>query len=440
MRRDPRSTALPGSVRRAAEPRPAAPLVRRGPAVVVSLLAVAALSLAAGPAAARDAAPGDTPLGSVSWRADLAAPTGDESNVSRGDGTLRLRDHHVRPASARSPRGQGTVLLPVRQLDRAVDRITPDVDVSLPAGSQVVVDVRGQDGLGRWTEWREASEDAPGVLPRAVTRVQTRLVLVAAPDGAAPSVRALSLSAELDPDGPRAVMAAASLTATVYATREGLVGGTTANGHVIVANDHFVALPSRRGLSPQGSGQYSVKVCGPARCETAPVWDVGPWNTHDDYWNLSSTRESFKDLPQGKPEAQAAYLEGYNGGLDGSGRKVLNPAGIDLADGTFSNIGLNNNGYVTVEYLWTGGGAATKSFPTWGTGVNIRQQATSTSTRVAQLAGPTTVRVQCQVHGQLVQSNGYSNDAWSYLPDYGGYVSNIYIDNAASWLPGVPNC
>ncbi|MGW0857510.1 hypothetical protein, partial [Streptomyces sp. NPDC002690] len=399
-----------------------------------------ALSLAAGPAAARDAAPGDAPLGKVSWRADLSAPTGDETNVSRADGALRLRDHHVRPASARSPRGQAAVLLPVHELDRAVDRITPDVDVTLPAGSEVVVDVRGQDGLGTWTEWREASEDAPAVLPRAVTRVQTRIVLVAAPDGAAPSVRALSLSAELDVDAPRSVTAAASLTTTVYATREGLVGGTTANGHVITASDHFVALPSRRGLSPKGSTQYSVKVCGPARCETAPVWDVGPWNTKDDYWNLSSTRESFKDLPQGKPEAQAAYLEGYNGGLDGSGRKVLNPAGIDLADGTFYNIGLNNNGYVTVEYLWTGAGAATKSFPTWGTDVNIRQQATSASTRVAQLAGPTTVRVQCQVHGQLVQSNGYSNDAWSYLPDYGGYISNIYIDNAAAWLPGVPTC
>ncbi|WP_327178921.1 hypothetical protein OG599_29050 [Streptomyces sp. NBC_01335] len=442
MRRDsrPRPAALPVSVRRAPGPRRLASLGRRGPAAAVSLLAVAALSLAAGPAAARDAAPGDAPLGSVSWRADLSAPTGDETNVSRADGMLRLRDRNVGPASARSPRGQGAVLLPVRRLDRAVDRITPDVDGTLPAGSQVVVDVRGQDGLGRWTEWREASEDAPAVLPRAVTRVQARIVLVAAPDGAAPSLRALSLSAELDPDAPRSVTAAASVTSTVYATREGLVGGTTANGHVIVASDHFVALPSRRGLSPKGSTQYSVKVCGPARCETAPVWDVGPWNTKDDYWNLSSTRESFKDLPQGKPEAQAAYLEGYNGGLDGSGRKVLNPAGIDLADGTFYNIGLNNNGYVTVEYLWTGAGAATKSFPTWGTDVNIRQQATSTSTRVAQLAGPTTVRVQCQVHGQLVQSGGYSNDAWSYLPDYGGYISNIFIDNAAGWLPGVPNC
>jgi hypothetical protein len=62
----------------------------------------------------------------------------------------------------------------------------------------------------------------------------------------------------------------------------------------------------------------------------------------------------FKSLPQGLPEAQAAYEDGYNDGLDGFGRRVLNPAGIDLADGTFYNVGLNDNGWVTVTYLWTG--------------------------------------------------------------------------------------
>ncbi|MFJ9030583.1 hypothetical protein ACIRQP_19075 [Streptomyces sp. NPDC102274] len=48
--------------------------------------------------------------------------------------------------------------------------------------------------------------------------------------------------------------------------------------------------------------------------------------------------ESFQDPPQGKPEAQAAYENGYNGGLDGSGRRVLDPAGIDPADGTFADV------------------------------------------------------------------------------------------------------
>ncbi|MEV4995572.1 N-acetylmuramoyl-L-alanine amidase [Streptomyces niveus] len=80
------------------------------------------------------------------------------------------------------------------------------------------------------------------------------------------------------------------------------------------------------------------------------------------------------------------------------------------------------------------------SFPTWGSGVSIRKDATTTSAQVASLAGPTSVKVQCQKRGQLVNYQGYSNDAWSYLPDYGGYISNIFIDVSDAWLPGVPNC
>ena len=115
-------------------------------------------------------------------------------------------------------------------------------------------------------------------------------------------------------------------------------------------------------------------------------------------------------------------------------------SGIDLADGTFYNIGLNDNGWVTVTYLWTEGGGDTKSFPTWGTDVSIRQQATTASTRVATLSGPTTVRVKCQVHGRLVDYQGYGNDAWSSLPDLGGCISDIFIDIDDAWLPGVFTC
>jgi hypothetical protein len=144
-----------------------------------------------------------------------------------------------------------------------------------------------------------------------------------------------------------------TFTATVFATREGLVGGTTANGHVIVPNDHFVALPSRRALARNLGYEHMVRLTYNGRTAVEPVWDIGPWNTRDDYWNPPEIRERFNDLPTGKPEAQAAFLEGYNGGKDERGRTVLNPAGIDLADGTFlDSLGLTNNAYVEVEYLW----------------------------------------------------------------------------------------
>jgi hypothetical protein len=123
---------------------------------------------------------------------------------------------------------------------------------------------------------------------------------------------------------------------------------------VIAPHDRFVALPSRRALSPNGKSDYSVRICAPnGRCAFAPVWDVGPWNIHDDYWNTK--REQWGDLPRGTPQAQVAFKGGYNGGKDGFGRKVANPAGIDLGDGTFwDDLGLINNTTVTVDYLWTG--------------------------------------------------------------------------------------
>ena len=142
-------------------------------------------------------------------------------------------------------------------------------------------------------------------------------------------------------------------TRSIFATREGLVGGTTANGHVIVPNDHFVALPSRRALASNFGFEKQVRLSYQGRTTVQPVWDIGPWNTHDDYWNPPSIRETFKDLPRGLPEAQAAFYNGYNGGRDERGRTVKNPAGIDLADGVYQlDLGLLNNDFVEVEYLW----------------------------------------------------------------------------------------
>jgi len=146
---------------------------------------------------------------------------------------------------------------------------------------------------------------------------------------------------------------AANYTKSVFATREGLVGGTTANGHVIIPNDQFAALPSRRALSTNFGHEREVRVSYRGRTVVVPVWDIGPWNTHDDYWNPLPIRETFKDLPRGKPEAEAARLEGYNNGRDERGRVVITPAGIDLADGTFRNdLALPDNDFVEVEYLW----------------------------------------------------------------------------------------
>jgi hypothetical protein len=254
---------------------------------------------------------------------------------------------------------EGYYTLPVRQLAEPVNRVVAKVTMEpRTAGSTVEVEVRGVGPNGRWTEWRPAGAERPLVVPFTTTRVQARVVLTrTSADSASPSVPEVELSADVAPAGTASTVtpAAEAPTYPVFATREGLVGGTTANGHVIVENDRFVALPSRRALNPDDQTyDYKVRVCNPRndRCVEAPVWDVGPWNTRDDYWNPASVREMWRDLPQGKPEATAAYYQDYNNGLDESGREVANPAGIDLADGTWADLQMTENDFVDVTYLW----------------------------------------------------------------------------------------
>jgi hypothetical protein len=115
----------------------------------------------------------------------------------------------------------------------------------------------------------------------------------------------------------------------VIASDEGLVGGTTAYGHVIAPNDHFVALPST------GLGSVPVVLQRNSIQQSTTVLDVGPWCPHssattgnpcvcnsDPYWATS-----------GVPYAATNSCS-------------TDHAGIDLADGTFSGIGLTGNGSI----------------------------------------------------------------------------------------------
>jgi hypothetical protein len=292
----------------------------------------------------------------TTWSAPLA-PDWDDTNVRFDAGGLRLGSSPSGPASIRSDRPEGMLLTAVQPLGGLSSQVATDLIADQPVGSTVAVDVRGTRGDGSWTEWVTTGSKAPTTLGAAVTAVQTRIVLRAGAGGVSPLVRSVRLTAQPGV----ALLAARPRTARsyqVFATREGLAGATTANGHVIHERDHFVALPSRRGLAPRGSGDYTVKICAAnGRCEWAPVWDVGPWNTTDDYWSPAGDRQSWPDLPQGTPEAQAAHDQGYHGGQDQFGRPVGNSAGIDLADGTFwDGLGLQDNSWVTVTYLWTDDG------------------------------------------------------------------------------------
>jgi hypothetical protein len=356
---------------------------------------------------------------SITWHADLDQAGSQQVNVAVTGTGIGIADQRMRPAASGADRGFASDLLPANMLTSPVDTITSAVTGRVPAGAQVVVDVRGQLSTGGWTEWRTASADTGARLDATVTTVQERITLWGNASGQAPTVDSVSLtgtaSASAATAKPAPAVTAASTVSTalsyrVFATDEGLVGATTANGHVIKANDHFVALPSGTALSPNGSDQYEVRVCGPVACETAPVWDVGPWNTRDNYWDPSAQRQEYSGLHQGTPEAQAAFDSGYNGGASDSDSHVTNPAGIDLADGTYHDVLGNGNGNVTVTYLWTTG----------GTGATT-DAASNAVTRYGS---------QLQVYGRASGGGTYSDvytpgSGWSGWQSLGG----VLVDN-----------
>jgi hypothetical protein len=79
-------------------------------------------------------------------------------------------------------------------------------------------------------------------------------------------------------------------------------------------------------------------------------------------------------------------------------------------------------------------------FGTWNSGVNVRPGASTDSDPLIRLPAGVEVLVSCQKEGQTVSVPPYSNQWWAYLPQYGGYITNIYISSPDNQLPNVPLC
>jgi hypothetical protein len=77
---------------------------------------------------------------------------------------------------------------------------------------------------------------------------------------------------------------------------------------------------------------------------------------------------------------------------------------------------------------------------TWGSGIRIRGEATTAATALTTLPAGVEVLVRCQKRGQQVSVPPYVNEWWAYLPQYGGYMSNIYLSSPDNQVPGVPEC
>ncbi|MFJ9431217.1 hypothetical protein ACIRQY_16365 [Streptomyces sp. NPDC101490] len=88
------------------------------------------------------------------------------------------------------------------------------------------------------------------------------------------------------------------------------------------------------------------------------------------------------------------------------------------------------------------GGTAPKGkwYGTWGQDVAVRTEPAVGDNLLTRLPAGAEVLVGCQKKGQLVSVPPYTNDWWAYLPQYGGYVTNIYISHPDDKLPDVPLC
>ncbi|MCS7290664.1 MAG: hypothetical protein NZ699_16200 [Roseiflexus sp.] len=226
----------------------------------------------------------------------------------------------------------------------------------IPRGAQMALDVRASaDGI-RWTPWVvDLASGATAHLDQPARFVQYRVRLLATDETPAlrslrltPTRSILSFSAFENAPPPIAP------TFTVHATRLGLVGRRTANGHRIVKRDRFVALPCVCVLSRRGGSEYMVRITYNGRSVVAPVYDVGPWNTRDNYWDPQEKRY-FSDLRQGWPQDHAAFFEGHNNGRAQHG-KVRFPTAIDIADGIWwDDFGIKGDrAVVDVTFLWMG--------------------------------------------------------------------------------------
>jgi len=113
-----------------------------------------------------------------------------------------------------------------------------------------------------------------------------------------------------------------------------------------------VALPHQR-VKFTGGRKVGITPVNKGKHTRAPVKETGPWNTRDNYWQIRSKRSMWRGLPRCLPEAQAAFFKNFHRGRDQFGRKVLNPAGMDITlDVARSmNVGkkIKRQGYIKVR-------------------------------------------------------------------------------------------
>ncbi len=199
-------------------------------------------------------------------------------------------------------------------------------------------------------------------------------------------------------------------------------GGETNNAPVLasapgVASRHFEA---------GGAGNYVVVEHGDA------------WRTY--YFHLSSFVVADGAWVERGDELGRVGSTGASSGphlhyeqLRAGAGQIIHIEGVSLAPYPGS--------YFAADLVSENGCSAEgRAFDTWGADRPIHESPSLSSAVLATLPGPRRVFIDCQLRGETVRAEGYENDWWAHLRDEGGYLSNIYVNDPAAHLPGVPNC
>jgi hypothetical protein len=291
-------------------------------------------------------------------------PLLNAASLLQHDGVLSLADGSITLASDALPAlpilgsylRSGSLVAEIPAFAQPTARLQLRYSADTPRGTALRVDLRASLDGARWLPWTvDLPAGAVVDFGQPARRVQYRLTLLGGPQ-ASPLLRSITLAPSAAPAQYRAGAGdpyAAAPTFRIRATRQGMIGGRTANGFIIPPHARFVSLPCWCSLATKGGNEYQVRISYRGRSTVVPVYDVGPYSGRDDYW--SQQRSGYPDLEHGWPMDHAAYYEGYNGRQADKGY-VRFPTAMDVGDGAWiDDLGIaGDQAEVQVTMLWMG--------------------------------------------------------------------------------------
>jgi len=199
-------------------------------------------------------------------------------------------------------------------------------------------------------------------------------------------------------------------------------GGET-NGAPVLASAAGVA---RRHFEAGGAGNYVVVEHGDAW--RTYYFHLSSFTVADGAW-VARGEELGRVGSTGASSGPHLHYEQLRAGVG----QTIHIEGVSLAPypGTYFAADLVSENACSLDG---------REFDTWGVDRPVHASPSLSSAVLATLPRPRRVFIDCQIRGETVHAEGYENDWWGHLRDEGGYLSNIFVDDPAAHLPGVPDC